>query len=144
MAFGSVFILLAAGLDDLFSWSPDLSLGLELLNLALIVIRYNRGPYAFVENSFFLELSACSQSAVRLSLTMDLMRLGAAPRLLGSLIASLGMPLLLDSLLTFLAMVIFGFFFVLQTLLEDHFLQENLAGYTNYAKEVRYRLFPGV
>ena len=54
------------------------------------------------------------------------------------------MPLLLDSLVTFLAMVIFGFFFVLQTLLEDHFLLENLAGYTNYAKEVRYRLFPGV
>lgn len=64
VAFGGVFILLAVVLDDLFSWSPGLSLGLELLNLALIAIGYNRSSYAFVGNAFFLELSACSQNAV--------------------------------------------------------------------------------
>jgi len=38
VAFGSVFILLVAGLDDRFNWSPDLSLGLELVGLALVVL----------------------------------------------------------------------------------------------------------
>ena len=64
VAFGSVFILLVAGLDDRFNWSPDLSLGLRLIGLALIVLGYVLGSYAFIENAFFLELCAYSQSAV--------------------------------------------------------------------------------
>ena len=144
MAFGSVFILLAAGLDDRFNWSPDLSLGLELLGLALVVLGYTFGAYAFVENAFFsgtVRLQPERGQTVIKSGPYAWMR---HPGYLGSLIASLGMPLLLDSLWAYVPMIIFGFFFVLRTHLEDRFLRENLAGYSDYAKEVRYRLFPGI
>ena len=144
MAFGSVFILLAAGLDDRFNWSPDLSLGLELLGLALVVLGYTFGSYAFVENAFFsgtVRLQPERGQTVIKSGPYAWMR---HPGYLGSLIASLGMPLLLDSLWAYVPMIIFGFFFVLRTHLEDRFLRENLAGYSDYAKEVRYRLFPGI
>jgi len=63
---------------------------------------------------------------------------------LGSLIASLGMPLLLESIWAFIPVLIFGYFFVLRTRLEDRFLQANLPGYSEYAKKVRFRLLPGV
>jgi len=144
VAFGSVFILMAAGLDDRFDWSPDLSLGLELSGLALILIGYIFGSYAFVENAFF-------SGTVRLQPERDQTVVSTGPYAwvrhpgyLSSLIASLGMPLLLDSLWAFVPVLIFGFFFVLRTHLEDRFLRENLAGYSDYAKEVRYRLFPGI
>ena len=144
VAFGSVFILLAAGLDDRFNWSPDLPLGVELLGLALIVTGYVFGSFAFVENAFFsgtVRLQPERGQTVVKSGPYGLVR---HPGYLGSLIASVGMPLLLDSLWAFIPMIIFGFFYVLRTFLEDQFLQQNLAGYSAYAKEVRYRLFPGI
>jgi protein-S-isoprenylcysteine O-methyltransferase Ste14 len=36
------------------------------------------------------------------------------------------------------------FVLVMRTLLEDRFLQEELKGYRDYSKRVRYRLLPGV
>jgi len=66
------------------------------------------------------------------------------PGYLGSLVASLGMPLLLDSIWAFIPVVIFGAFFIIRTRLEDNFLQENLPGYREYAQKVRYRLLPGI
>lgn len=144
VAFGSVFILLAAGLDDRFNWSPDLSLGAELLGLALIVIGYVFGSFAFVENAFFSGTVRLQPERGQTVVSSGPYSLVRHPGYLGSLIASLGMPLLLDSLWAFLPVIIFGFFFILRTRLEDRFLQENLAGYSAYAKEVRYRLFPGI
>ena len=144
VAFGSVFILLAAGLDDRFNWSPDLSLGVELLGLALIVIGYVFGSFAFVENAFFSGTVRLQPERGQTVVSSGPYSLVRHPGYLGSLIASLGMPLLLDSLWAFLPVIIFGFFFILRTRLEDRFLQENLAGYSAYAKEVRYRLFPGI
>ncbi len=144
MAFGSVFILLIAGLDELFNWSPDLPLGLELVGLALVVAGYIFGSFAFVENAFFsgtVRLQPERGQTVVKSGPYGWVR---HPGYLGSLIASIGMPLLLDSLWAFIPMLVFGFFYVLRTHLEDRFLRENLAGYSEYAREVRYRLFPGI
>lgn len=144
VAFGSVFILFVAGLDELFGWSPDLSLGLELLGLALIVVGYTVGSYAFVENAFFSGTVRLQPERGHTVVQSGPYAWVRHPGYMGSLIASAGMPLLLDSLWAFLPVIVFGFFFVLRTRLEDRFLRENLAGYSEYAKEVRYRLFPGI
>ena len=142
MAFGSVFVLLAAGLDERFNWSPDLHLGWELLGLALILFGYIFGSFAFVENAFFSGTVRLQPERGHTVISSGPYAFVRHPGYLGSLIASLGMPLLLDSLWAFVPVIIFGFFFVLRTHLEDRFLRENLAGYSDYAKKVRYRLFP--
>lgn len=144
MAFGSVFVLLAAGLDERFNWSPDLSLGVELLGLMLIVSGYVFGSFAFIENAFFSGTVRLQPERGQTVVSTGPYAWVRHPGYLGSLIASLGMPLLLDSLWSYVPVIIFGFFFVLRTSLEDRFLRENLAGYSDYAKEVRYRLFPGI
>ena len=144
VAFGSVFILLAAGLDDRFNWSPDFSLGLELLGLALVVIGYSLGSYALIENAFFSGTVRLQPERGQTVVKSGPYAWVRHPGYLGSLIASIGMPLLLDSLWAFLPVIIIGFFFILRTHLEDRFLQENLAGYSEYASEVRHRLFPGI
>ncbi len=144
MAFGSVFVLLAAGLDERFSWSPNLPLGWELLGLALILFGYIFGSFAFVENAFFSGTVRLQPERGHTVISSGPYAFVRHPGYLGTLIASLGMPLMLDSLWAFLPVVIFGVFFVLRTHLEDRFLRENLAGYSDYAKKVRYRLFPGI
>ena len=144
VAFGSVFPLLVAGLDDRFNWSPDLSLGLELVGLALVVLGYVLGSYAFIENAFFSGTVRLQEERGHKVISSGPYAWVRHPGYLGSLIASLGMPLLLDSLWAFVPVIIFGFFFVLRTHLEDGFLQKNLPGYSEYADKVHYRLFPGI
>lgn len=144
MALGSVFILLIAGLDELFNWSPDLPLGLELVGLALVVAGYIFGSYAFIENAFFSGTVRLQPERGQTVVSSGPYAWVRHPGYLGSLIASLGMPLLLDSLWAFVPMIIFIFFFVLRTHLEDSFLKENLAGYSEYVDKVHYRLFPGI
>lgn len=144
MAFGSVFILLIAGLDELFNWSPDLPLGLELVGLALVVAGYIFGSYAFVENAFFSGTVRLQPERGQTVVSSGPYAWVRHPGYLGSLIASLGMPLLLDSLWAFVPMIVFGFFFILRTHLEDSFLKENLTGYSEYVDKVHYRLFPGI
>lgn len=144
VAFGSVFVMLVAGLDARYQWSDGFSLPVEILGLALILAGYLLGSYAFVENAFFsgtVRIQGERGHKVVSSGPYAWMR---HPGYAGSLLASLGMPLLLDSAWAFIPVVIFGAFFVLRTRLEDRFLQANLTGYRKYAQRVRYRLLPGV
>ena len=144
VAFGSVIILLAAGLDARLNGSAGFPLGVELAGLALIVAGYVLGSYAFIENAYF-------SGTVRIQAERGHQVISGGPYgwvrhpgYLGNLVASLGMPLLLDSAWAFIPVIVFGVFFVIRTRLEDSFLHENLPGYREYAQRVRYRLFPGI
>src|SRR5690606_10408876 len=90
VAFGSVFILLVAGLDELFSWSPDIPLGLEFLGLALIVFGYVLGSYALIENSFFSGTVRLQPERGQTVIKSGPYAWVRHPGYLGSLIASLG------------------------------------------------------
>ncbi len=55
-----------------------------------------------------------------------------------------GMPLALGSLWAIVPVVLMCPLVVLRTVWEDQLLQEELAGYKEYAERVRYRLIPGL
>ncbi len=92
VACGSVFILLAAGLDELFNWSPDFPLAWELIGLALILIGYSLGSYAFVVNAFFSGTVRLQPERGHRVVSSGPYGWVRHPGYLGSLIASLGMP----------------------------------------------------
>ncbi len=144
VAFGSIFILLFVGLDALFHWSAGFPLAVELVGLALIVAGYLLASYAFVENAYFSGTVRIQQERGHRVISSGPYGWMRHPGYAGSLIASLGMPLLLDSAWALIPVVIFGAFFVIRTRLEDRFLQANLPGYREYAQKVRYRLLPGI
>ncbi|HNT55589.1 MAG TPA: isoprenylcysteine carboxylmethyltransferase family protein [Anaerolineaceae bacterium] len=144
VAFGSVFVLLVVGLDAVYHWSAGFSLPAELIGLGLIVGGYLLSSAAFIENAYFsgtVRIQAERGHTVVSSGPYGWVR---HPGYLGTLIASLGMPLLLDSSWAFIPVLVFGVFLVIRTRLEDRFLQANLPGYRQYAQRVRYRLFPGL
>lgn len=144
VAFGSVFILLVAGLDALFHWSAGFSLPVEMIGLALILAGYALGSYAFVENTFFSGTVRIQEERGHKVVSSGPYGWMRHPGYLGSLVSSIGMPLLLDSTWAFIPVVVFAVFFVIRTRLEDRFLQANLPGYREYAEKVRYRLLPGI
>lgn len=144
VAFGSVFVLLAAGMDALYHWSAGFPLSVEMVGLALIVIGYLLASYAFIENAYFSGTVRIQGERGHKVISSGPYGRIRHPGYMGSLVASLGMPLLLDSAWAFIPVVVFGIFFIIRTRLEDRFLQLNLAGYREYAQKVRYRLLPGI
>lgn len=66
------------------------------------------------------------------------------PLYAGVILQSLGVPLLLGSLWSYLPVAATICLFVLRTALEDRTLRNELPGYAEYAISTRYRLLPGI
>jgi len=66
------------------------------------------------------------------------------PGYAGALLTYLATPYFLDSRWAFLPVVFITIVLVIRTNLEDKVLQDELEGYRDYARRVRYRLLPGV
>ena len=66
------------------------------------------------------------------------------PGYAGGLLTYLATPFFLDSPWAFLPAPFITIVLVIRTKLEDRTLQNELEGYREYARQVRYRLLPGV
>ncbi|MGB8494532.1 MAG: isoprenylcysteine carboxylmethyltransferase family protein [Candidatus Acidiferrum sp.] len=66
------------------------------------------------------------------------------PLYAGVILQSLGVPLLLGSLWSYLPVAATICLFVVRTALEDRTLRNELPGYAEYAMSTRYRLLPGI
>ncbi|MEZ4712965.1 MAG: isoprenylcysteine carboxylmethyltransferase family protein [Caldilineaceae bacterium] len=66
------------------------------------------------------------------------------PGYAGNMLALFGIVLALNSLWTIIPAAVALVITVIRTVLEDQTLQEELPGYPEYARRVRYRLFPGI
>ncbi|MGB2677636.1 MAG: isoprenylcysteine carboxylmethyltransferase family protein [Candidatus Acidiferrum sp.] len=66
------------------------------------------------------------------------------PLYAGVILQSLGAPLLLGSLWSYLPVAATICLFVVRTALEDRTLRNELPGYAEYAMSTRYRLLPGI
>ena len=64
------------------------------------------------------------------------------PGYLAGILYTLSIPLIIGSLYTFIPVGIYILLIAVCTLLEDRTLRRELDGYSEYAKEVRYRLLP--
>jgi protein-S-isoprenylcysteine O-methyltransferase Ste14 len=141
---GGVLLVLVAGLDERFDWSPAFSLGLKIACLVVLLASYVFSSYAFIENRYF-------SGTVRIQAERDHHVIDSGPYAwvrhpgyAGAILNYLATPFLLDSAWAFLPALAITILMVVRTRLEDRYLQENLTGYRAYAGKVRYRLFPGL
>jgi protein-S-isoprenylcysteine O-methyltransferase Ste14 len=141
---GSGLILLVAGLDALFGWSPPFSLPLKIAALAAILAGYALGTYAFIENRFFSGVVRIQTERGHRVVSSGPYRWVRHPGYAGTLLAYLATPVLLDSLWAFVPAVVISIVLLIRTVLEDKTLQDELTGYREYTRRVRYRLLPGV
>jgi len=144
VALGSGIIPIIAGLDGLFHWSPGFSLTVKIISLIIILAGYTLASYALIENRFFSGMVRIQTDRNHEVVSGGPYRWVRHPGYAGSLITYPVIPLLLDSEWTLIPSVLLIIILVIRTYMEDNTLQQELPGYSDYAKQVRYRLVPGV
>lgn len=139
-----ILIAVIAGLDKLGAWTAPFNLMWRIAGLVMIFFGYLFSSYALIENRFFSGMVRLQSDRGHFVIDSGPYRWVRHPGYAGGLLAYLATPLLLNSIWLLIPILLNVALYVLRTSLEDRFLQENLEGYREYAKKVKYRLFPGI
>jgi protein-S-isoprenylcysteine O-methyltransferase Ste14 len=139
-----ILTLLLAGLDKRLDWSTDLPGWVHWLGLALLVFGYAVGTWAMAVNAFFSSHVRIQKDRGHYVVTTGPYAIIRHPAYSTGVISLYGAPLLLDSLWSFLPVILLSILTVIRTDLEDKTLLEELPGYREYTEKVRFRLIPGV
>ena len=137
-------LVIVAGLDHRFGWSPMFPLGLIVLGFLLISLGYAFAAWALIENRFFSSVMRIQVDRGHVVCDSGPYRIVRHPGYAGNLLALPGMVLALSSMWTLVPAAVALIIAVIRTVLEDQALQDELPGYRDYARRVRYRLTPGV
>ncbi|MCL5108717.1 MAG: isoprenylcysteine carboxylmethyltransferase family protein [Chloroflexi bacterium] len=147
LAWGLLFffiLLVVAGLDERLGWSPDLSLGLQLVGLAGFALGLALFSWAMIVNAYFSTVVRLQSDRGHTVCGSGPYRVVRHPGYAGAILQGLAAPLLLGSLWALVPGTVAGALMVLRTVLEDRTLQKELPGYEDYVRRVRFRLLPGV
>ena len=137
-------LVIVAGLDHRFGWSPTFPLWLNILGLLIIAVGYAFVVWAMVENAFFAGAVRIQVERGHVVCDTGPYRIIRHPGYAGNILPLPGIALALSSVWTLIpAAVAFGIA-VVRTSLEDRALQEDLPGYREYAQRVRFRLCPWI
>jgi len=143
LGLGGGLLPLVAGLDARFGWSLAFSLPVKIGALVVILAGYALASYALIENRFFSGMVRIQAERGHTVVAGGPYRWIRHPGYAGALWSYLATPLFLDAAWAFLPALLLALVLIVRTALEDKALQEELAGYREYARRVRYRLLPG-
>ena len=133
-----------AGLDQRYDWTGGLPAAAQLAALALCVLGYALVVWATASNAFFSQIVRIQSERGHTVVRGGPYRYVRHPAYIGAILFELAVSVLLAS---WPALIISGLsilLLILRTALEDRTLQVELTGYAGYARQVRYRLLPGV
>jgi protein-S-isoprenylcysteine O-methyltransferase Ste14 len=136
--------LVMAGLDKRFGLTPQLPIGIKIPSLLLLFAGSGIGHWAMLSNTFF-----SSQVRVQTDRHHQVVKAGPYryvrhPGYAGSILSWVMSPIFFSSWLVLLTSIASIIASGIRTYKEDLFLQENLPGYQDYTKEVRWRWIPGI
>jgi protein-S-isoprenylcysteine O-methyltransferase Ste14 len=144
MALGGTVISLAAGLDVRFSLSQPFGLQIQFAALAVIIAAYAFGTWALIENRYFSSMVRIQTDRGHKVISSGPYRWVRHPGYAGTVATYLAIPFFLNSAWAFIPAVLLIIVSVVRTYMEDKVLQEELDGYKDYARQVRYRLVSGI
>jgi protein-S-isoprenylcysteine O-methyltransferase Ste14 len=127
-----------------FHWSPQLPAIVYIAAYIVMVSSYFFILWAMLINNFFsrnVRIQADRGQYVVQDGPYGFVR---HPGYLGMILTFLCMPLVFGSLWGLIPAVLDVIAIITRTYLEDRMLQKELAGYTDYAKKVRYRIMRGI
>jgi len=136
--------VIVAGLDHRFGWSPVLPLWVIVLGFLLILFGYAFAAWAVIENRFFSSVVRIQTDRGHVVCDSGPYRFVRHPGYAGNIPPLFGIVLALGSMWTLIPAAVASIIAVIRTVLEDRTLQEELPGYRDYARRVRYRLIPGI
>jgi protein-S-isoprenylcysteine O-methyltransferase Ste14 len=137
-------MVIVAGLDHRYNWSPEFPLWINVIGFILIAFGYAFAAWAVAENRFFSSMVRIQTDRGHVVCDTGPYRFVRHPGYSGNILPLFGIVLALDSVWTLIPAAVALIIMVIRTVLEDQTLQEELPGYRDYARRVRYRLIPGI
>lgn len=137
-------LVIVAGLDHRFGWSPEFSLWVNAAGFVFIASGYLFAAWALAENRFFTSVVRIQTDRGHVVCDTGPYRFVRHPGYAGNILPLFGMVLALDSVWTLIPAAAATVITVIRTVLEDRTLRDELPGYRAYAQRVRYRLIPGI
>jgi protein-S-isoprenylcysteine O-methyltransferase Ste14 len=137
-------MVFVAGLDHRYDWSSEFPVWLILIGFILVSLGYAFAAWALAENRFFSSVVRIQTDRGHVVCDSGPYRIVRHPGYAGNILALLGIVLALGSVWTLIPAGVASVIAVIRTVLEDQTLQEELPGYRDYARRVRYRLIPWI
>ena len=137
-------MVIVAGLDHHYNWSPEFPLWLSVMGFILIASGYAFAAWALAENRFFSSVVRIQTDRGHVVCDSGPYRLVRHPGYAGNMLALFGIVIALGSAWTLIPAALASIITVIRTSLEDRTLQEELPGYRDYTQRVRFRLIPGI
>jgi protein-S-isoprenylcysteine O-methyltransferase Ste14 len=141
---GVITKYIVAGLQARWQPESELSTATILAGLAISALGYGMVTWAMTANAFFSMVVRIQPEREHTVVQHGPYKILRHPGYLGSILFELGSPLMLGMGWAIWLGLFNALLFIIRTSLEDRILQDSLQGYTNYCKEVRYRLLPGI
>jgi len=135
---------IVAGLDHRLGWSPVFPVWLNIVGLIMSALGYAFAVWALAENRFFSSTVRIQRDRGHVVCDGGPYRVVRHPGYAGNLLPLPGVVMALSSVWTLIPAAVALVITVIRTALEDRTLQEELPGYREYARRVRYRLVPGL
>lgn len=142
--FGPAAMWITAGLDDRFYWSNRMFSLAAPIGVAVALLSTALSAWAMRSNRFFSSVVRIQKDRGHTVVADGPYRFIRHPGYAGMSAFMLATPLILGSYWAFAPAAGTAAINVLRTALEDRTLHDELEGYTDYARKVRYKLLPGV
>ncbi len=135
---------IVAGLDQRNGWTGGLPAAAQISALILCALGYALFIRAMAANPFFSEVVRIQSERGHTAVQTGPYRTVRHPAYAGTILYELAVAFLLGSWPALILSGVNIFLFILRTALEDRTLLSELPGYQEYARQVRYRLVPGI
>ncbi|MGD8546318.1 MAG: isoprenylcysteine carboxylmethyltransferase family protein, partial [Candidatus Bathyarchaeota archaeon] len=138
-----ILIPAIAGLDGRFHWS-NLDTYFIIVGLGFIIVSTVLINWAMVVNPHFEPTVRIQKERRHKVITSGPYATVRHPGYLAGILFTLSIPLVIGSVFAFVPVGIYVLLIIIRTWLEDKTLQEELKGYSEYSRRIRYRLFPRI
>jgi len=142
--YGPFIQVAVCGLNRRFSWAPAVPLLWQVVGMVALALSSLWGVWAMASNPFFSALVRIQKERGHTVVSSGPYRFVRHPGYVGGIVANAAGPLALGSVWALIPGTLTSILMIIRTALEDRTLQEELDGYTEYARRVRYRLLPGI
>jgi protein-S-isoprenylcysteine O-methyltransferase Ste14 len=141
-SFGTILV---AGLDGgRFRWSGEVPIMLILMAYVIYLFGNGLASWAVSANPFFSSESRLQVDRNQIVTRMGPYRFVRHPAYLATILIWPVTGTMLESWYAVVPGLLAALMMFIRTIYEDRMLQAELFGYTKYAQDVRYRLFPGI
>ena len=139
----TISMYITAGLDSgRYHWSPDFHWSIYLLGIILTISGQLLFLIAQKQNKFFSGTVRIQTNREHIVCETGLYKIVRHPAYMGSIIQSLGFPLLFGSLWSIVPIGLLIILLITRTNLEDKTLKNELQGYLEYSNNTRYKIIP--